>query len=342
MAKVGAIYGMGNPLLDISAHVDEKFLAKYDLKAENAILAEEKHVPIYGELVANHKVSYIAGGSTQNTIRIAQWVLQKTPRACSYVGCIGSDDFGKKLSDCALADGVNAVYLEDAEQPTGTCAVLVTGHGQRSLVANLAAANHYKIEHLKRPETWDLVKNADLMYIAGFFLTVSVESALAVAEEAFSANKLFMMNLAAPFIPQFFKEALDKMSPFWDIIFGNESEATAFATAQGWEETDVEAIALRTAALPKKNEKRSRIVVYTQGAQPTIVVVDGKATQYPVIPIEPENIVDTNGAGDSFVGGFLAQLALGKPIDECVRCGHWCANLIIKRDGCTYPEVCDY
>ena len=117
------------------------------------------------------------------------------------------------------------------------------------------------------------------MYIAGFFLTVSVESALAVAEEAFSANKLFMMNLAAPFIPQFFKEALDKMSPFWDIIFGNESEATAFATAQGWEETDVEAIALRTAALPKKNEKRSRIVVYTQGAQPTIVVVDGKATQ---------------------------------------------------------------
>jgi len=35
---------MGNPLLDISATVDEAFLAKYELKANDAILAEDKHM----------------------------------------------------------------------------------------------------------------------------------------------------------------------------------------------------------------------------------------------------------------------------------------------------------
>ena len=30
---------------------------------------------------------------------------------------------------------------------------------------------------------------------------------------------------------------------------------------------------------------------------------DGKVKEYPVIPIAAEDIVDTNGAGDAFVGG---------------------------------------
>jgi len=41
--------------------------------------------------------------------------------------------------------GVNVQYMEVAEEPTGTCAVLVTADGERSLIANLAAANHFKV-----------------------------------------------------------------------------------------------------------------------------------------------------------------------------------------------------
>jgi hypothetical protein len=37
-----------------------------------------------------------------------------------------------------------------------------------------------------------------------------------------------------------------------------------------------------------------------KGADPTIVAVDGKVTTYSVISIKPEDIVDTNGAGDAF------------------------------------------
>lgn len=38
---------MGNPLLDIQVYNGEELLKKYDLKANDAILAEEKHAPLY-------------------------------------------------------------------------------------------------------------------------------------------------------------------------------------------------------------------------------------------------------------------------------------------------------
>lgn len=63
---------MGNPLLDISATVDSNFLKKYDLNANDAILAEEKHKPMYDELIELYKADFIAGGSVQNTMRVAQ------------------------------------------------------------------------------------------------------------------------------------------------------------------------------------------------------------------------------------------------------------------------------
>jgi len=45
---------------------------RYGLKANDAILAEEKHMPLYEDLVKNYKVHYIAGGAAQNSIRGAQ------------------------------------------------------------------------------------------------------------------------------------------------------------------------------------------------------------------------------------------------------------------------------
>jgi sugar/nucleoside kinase (ribokinase family) len=39
---------------------------------------------------------------------------------------------------------------------------------------------------------------------------------------------------------------------------------------------------------------------------------DGKIARYPVIALPKEKLVDTNGAGDAFVGGFLSQLVTGR------------------------------
>jgi len=42
-----SLFCMGNPLLDMQVRNGEKLLEKYDLKANDAILAEEKHAGMY-------------------------------------------------------------------------------------------------------------------------------------------------------------------------------------------------------------------------------------------------------------------------------------------------------
>ncbi|EDO43711.1 predicted protein [Nematostella vectensis] len=328
----GVLLGMGNPLLDISATVDKDFLDKYGLDENNAILAEDKHKPMYQEMIDKFNVDYLPGGATQNSIRIAQWLLGKETKATSYMGCIGEDAFGKTLTDIATAAGVHVNYLINKEIPTGTCAVCITGK-HRSLVANLAAANNYTKSHLDQPENWALVVKANFFYIGGFFLTVSPESIVAVGKYAAETDKLFMMNLSAPFLCQFFKEPMMNAMPYIDILFGNETEALVFAKEQNFKTEDLKEIILKMSKLTKVNEKRSRTVVITHGKKPTLVAQDGEVREFPIIAIKEEDIVDTNGAGDAFVGGYLSQLVLGKPVEECVRCGHWCANYIIQQSG---------
>ncbi|XP_076142512.1 adenosine kinase isoform X2 [Alosa pseudoharengus] len=341
-ASQNALFGMGNPLLDISAVVDKDFLEKYGLKPNDSILAEDKHKAMFEEIVKKFKVEYHAGGSTQNTVKVAQWMIQKPHKVATFFGCIGKDKFGEILQQKAEEAHVDAHYFQQSEEPTGTCAACITGDN-RSLVANLAAANCYKKDkHLDLEENWALVEKAKVFYIAGFFLTVSVESMLKVAAHAAEHNKIFCLNLSALFICQFFKDALMQVMPYVDILFGNETEAAMFAREQGFETKDIEEIAKKTQALPKANKKRQRIVVFTQGKDGTVMTKGERVEMFSVLEIDQSKIVDTNGAGDAFVGGFLSELVQEKTLEECVRAGHYAANVIIRHAGCTFPEKPDF
>merc|ERR1712166_1033191 len=93
------------------------------------------------------KVQYIAGGATQNSIRVAQWMLQEAG-ATAYMGCVGKDANADTMkAECDKA-GVNALYMVDPSAPTGSCACCILGK-ERSLCTNLHAANNYKETHLQ-------------------------------------------------------------------------------------------------------------------------------------------------------------------------------------------------
>ncbi|XP_037293237.1 adenosine kinase 2 isoform X2 [Manduca sexta] len=332
--RKGLLLGIGNPLLDISAIVDEDLLKKYDMKPDDAIMAEEKHMPLYKELMDKYNAEFIAGGSVQNSLRVAQWIL-KEPNMCTYFGCVGNDDYAKILKERAVAEGVTVQYQVTDEVPTGTCAVLVTGT-HRSLCANLAAAQKFTPDHLAKDECKESIEAAKFFYASGFFVAVSPESILQLASHAHAKGHTFIMNLSAPFVSQFYKEPLEKLLPYVDVLFGNESEAEAFAKAFNLKSTDLQDVALEIAALPKLNSSRPRVVVITQGREPVILVEEGKVTLVPVMKLEREQIVDTNGAGDAFTGGFLSQLVLEKPFKTCVKCGIYTASHIIQHSGCTF------
>lgn len=167
------------------------------------------------------------------------------------------------------------------------------------MCTHLAAANEYKISHLRSPPIWALVEQASVYFVGGYHLTVCPPAVMALAEEAAAKNKIFILSLSAPFIPQFFKEVLDQTSPYWDYVIGNETEARSYSEAHGLGTQDVRDIARHMAELPKTNTRRKRTVVITQGTEPTVVVVQGESDvkEYEVHPIEKEKICDTTGAG---------------------------------------------
>jgi len=330
----GVLFGTGNPLLDISAVVPDSVLDQWGVKLNNAILAEEKHVPLYAQLTKDYPVEYIAGGATQNTIRVAQWILQ-TPGATAYTGCVGKDAFGEQLNKSASADGVKVLYQVNESTPTGTCAVLIK-EGERSLVANLAAANKFTPEHLETPAVKEALQAARIFYSSGFFLTVSPPAFQQIAASAkASAGKIVALNLAAPFICQFFSEPLLAAIAVSDFVFGNESEAEAFAGQQKLEKTDAETVALHISSL---NGSTTRTAVITQGSGETVVAVNGKVQRFAVPVLEKEKIVDVNGAGDAFVGGFLAQIARGKDVATAVQTGHYASRTILQVSGTALPK----
>ncbi|KAG1669505.1 hypothetical protein FOA52_015672 [Chlamydomonas sp. UWO 241] len=335
MPAEGSFLCLCNPLLDISSNVDATFLEKYGLKRSDQILAEDKHTPMFSELAANKDVEYIAGGAGQNATRILQW-LSGAPKTAAYMGCIGNDAFGRKMTETASQDGVDVCYQVDPATPTGTCGVCIVDK-DRSLVAYLAAANNFKDEHLMK--NFNYVERARVIYVTGFFITVSPASIKAVATHCAAHDKIFAMNLSAPFIMQVppFKACLMESMPYVDFLFGNETEAATFAECEGWDTKDVAEIALRVSRMPKANGSRPRTVVFTQGCEPTVVAVNGKVSLYPVIKVATEALVDTNGAGDAYVGGFLSQILVGKGVDEATRAGNYAANIVIQRSGCSFP-----
>lgn len=66
-------------------------------------------------------------------------------------------------------------------------------------------------------------------------------------------------------------EQVKKTIKHADYVFCNEEEGSAFASAEGLEAHDRVTLAKRVAAYEKVNTARPRVVIITQGAEPTIV-----------------------------------------------------------------------
>jgi len=329
---------MGNPLLDMQVRNGETLLKKYGLKADDAILAEEKQAGIYDELVNEHQVTYVAGGAAQNAARGAAYILP--PKSVVYTGAVGDDNLAEQLKEANRREGLDQVYLVKKGEKTGACAVIITGHS-RSLVTTLRVAEKFEKSHLSSPEVAPLIKKAKFYYVEGYFLTHGVESALELSNQSAVTGKTFILNLSAPFIPQFFTKQLQEIIPFTDVMIGNEAEAEAWANAIGLPNAkDLPAIARSIALLPKSNPSRPRIVIFTQGALHTVVVSSDKPDSPKIFPVDSladGKIVDTNGAGDAFAGGFLGALVSGKNRDDSILAGHALARACVQQVGPQYP-----
>ncbi|KAL0207048.1 hypothetical protein P9112_012759 [Eukaryota sp. TZLM1-RC] len=331
------VFGIGNPLLDITAVVEPAYLEKYGLERGSAILAEEKHMPIYDEIVKKYDVKNSGGGATQNSIRIAASILGRGK--CAYIGAVGDDETASTLKSCVEGDGVDTFYQSVEKKMTGTCAVLVVDR-ERTLVTALEAANDLSIDHINEHKT--TITESKIIYSSGYVLTACPQVTEIAEAVSNTENCLYAVNLAAPFLAEvpMFRESMIKMIEHCAIVFGNDSEAKAFAKTQEWS-SELEEIAKNIADMPFKGTSTiKRLVVITCGADATITCVAGEsAVEHSVAVVPNEEIVDVNGAGDAFVGGFLSSYAQEKPLADCIRVAHEVAGVVIRRAGVSVEGI---
>lgn len=331
MTKSLDLVCLGNPLLDYQVDVDEAYLAKYGLKPNNTILLDftsTDMLKIFDEIAMFPNVHFIAGGSAQNTARGAAYVLGEGH--VGFIGSVGKDKFSDILLKKNKEAGVDSMYQVIEHISTGRCAALITGHN-RSLVTELGAAKLFKSQHID--EIWDVIENTKMFYIEGFKITACLDSVLKLGLHAQQTGKPFIMNFSASFIPEFFKAELEKCLPYATHIIGNEVEAASYAKAFNLDcdPSDLVSIAKHLA------RDSNRTVIFTHEVEPTVVVSKGCEYIYPVEKLDETKIIDTNGAGDSFAGGFVAGLIQGKSMDQAIKMGQWLASLSIQEVGASYP-----
>ena len=109
----------------------------------------------------------------------------------------------------------------------------------------------------------------------------------------------------------------------------------------------------------KENTARPRIMIVTNSERPVTVAVgpwqgnpDASAFSVNVKSLDKALLKDSNGAGDSFVGGFLAKmckiikeervesLVLNQvQLEQCVNAGTLIAQEVIQKYGCDFPAI---
>lgn len=80
-------------------------------------------------------------------------------------------------------------------------------------------------------------------------------------------------NLSALFVIAVYKQPILDNIKYFDYMFCNEDEASAFAKENGLEESDRKGLAKKIAEWEKINTERKRVVVVTQGPEPVILAI---------------------------------------------------------------------
>ena len=335
--------GFCNPLLDATVEVTPDYLAKWNLRNDDAILADESYQPLIDDVCRKPNAIITQGGAVQNTLVMAQWMIQK-PNQTTFVGAVGPDDNRNLMLKLMTERGVRCLYQEIPGKSTGCCAVLVA-ENNRSLVASVAAAGCFDFEKWDTPEVLDAIANAKVVYFSGFFLRSSDKTTLAVCSECLARNIPIAIGLSSPtVIDSEAWPALKEVLRVCTILTCNSTEAYTLGQKYGIvdkdaKEEEVDYLKLAKDLAEYQNPTHKKIIIITCGAEPTVCCETcGEPFTNPIIPIENEKIVDTNGAGDSYFGGFLAYYVQGKDIKKCLDAGAYSSWINLQQRGCSLPD----
>lgn len=255
---------------------------------------------------------------------------------CMLLGCIGNDSYGEKILDALSKAGVKPVLEVRDDLLTSRCAVGIHLK-ERCLLPEIRASTMLSTDFVQK--NLDAISQADILLIEGYFVIEKYDIILNLSKHFHSLNKKVAFTLSATFMVENFHDKMLEVSNQSHIVFCNNEEAEIFSKCSSGNFEQISEI------IHKKLQPFDRILVITCGKDPVVIskwdYTENKMDfilKSTVYPVGLEEIVDTNGCGDSWVGGFLSQYIQGVSIEKCARAGNWASSVIIKNVGCTYPD----
>jgi sugar/nucleoside kinase (ribokinase family) len=236
------------------------------------------------------RVTIHQGGSAANTARWLAWLGVRTQLICS----VGRDAAGRRLVDAVRSDGVAVRAVRTGGARTGRIGVLVTTGGERSFVADRAAADLLAPGDLQ--PVW--FGSVDLLHLPVYSLLG--EHLGRAGREGVrltrAAGALISLDLASvgPLLAGgrgAARALIDEVAP--DLLLATATELGALLGAGAGH--DVRALEL------------APLVVVKRGADGVSVLArDGRPARFDVAT-RPLAAIDTTGAGDAFDAGFMAE-----------------------------------
>jgi sugar/nucleoside kinase (ribokinase family) len=285
------VYGVGNALVDIQAHVSDAVLAELDYAKGIMTLVEEPAQREVLERLKDVPVTRCAGGSAANTILAAAQFGGKA----AYTAKVADDDIGRFfLADMReLGVTIDAPLVHGGA--TGTCVILITDDAQRTMLTNLAVSATLEPDDIDE----EAVRNASYVYVEGYLFAgePTRTAALRAIELAKRHDVKVAFTVSDPFLIQYHRDEFWKLieGPV-DLLFCNLEEARALTGLHDAVECAHEI------------HRHAENVALTMGEDGSLLMHEGK-----VIPIEGASVkaVDTTGAGDMYAAGILYGITNG-------------------------------
>jgi sugar/nucleoside kinase (ribokinase family) len=310
--------GIGNAIVDVLAHTDDKFLSSRKLpKGTMRLIDSGEAEQLYQAMDSAVEVS---GGSAANTIA---GIASLGGRA-GFIGKVRDDQLGQVFAHDIRASGVTfSTAPANGGSATARCLILVTPDAQRTMNTYLGACVDLEPDDIDEAA----VANADITYLEGYLwdppkAKEAFRKAIAVAQ---GANRMTALTLSDPFCVGRWREEFRYLAENEiDILFANEAEIISLYQARDFDE------ALQNI------RRRAQIAVLTRSEKGAVICAG--EDMHVIDAVKPERLVDTTGAGDLFAAGFLFALSKRMDLGDCGRLGALCAAEVISHVGAR-PEI---
>jgi ribokinase len=257
------------------------------------------------------------GGSAANT---ASW-LAEIGKPVSLVARVGADAFGDLAAAELAAAGVRAHLILDSELPTGSCIVLVSPDGERTMVPDAGANAALTADDLDA----GLFRPGRHFHLSAYSLFHGAESAALAALALARASDMTVTIDAASAAPlrEFGAQRFREVAGSGALLLANLDEAEVLTGSRDRDRAVLTLAQMFGAAVVKLGSGGS---VWSNGS-----VVEFSAA----MPVE---VIDSTGAGDAFAAGLIAEFVDGAGPVDYLRAGNELAARACVRVGGRPPR----